>query len=82
MENNGKTETAKYWKNGSPVILSGASMQTRTTSIAVSGSDVYLLGWVSIGHNIVGTYWKNGTEVHLGDGSQPLAAHSIFLLVQ
>jgi len=66
VENNGLFDIAKYWKNGIPVNLSDGFYQG-ANSIVVSGSDVYVVGWVRNG--ITGTaiavYWKNGSSVKL-----------------
>ena len=79
VENNGVFDVAKYWKNGIPVDLSDGSSQASANSIVVSGSDVYVAGWVrnSSTQKAVAVYWKNGIAVNLTDGSHDTYATSI-----
>jgi hypothetical protein len=66
-------QMALYWKNGQEVILSTGSGRfgTRSTSsIFVSGNDVYVSGMSqnpNTGESIA-VYWKNGQEVVLAKG--------------
>ena len=62
---------AKYWKNGTPVIL-GTSYSS-ANSIYVSGNDVYVAGYDN-----GAVYWKNGTEVPLPGQSNGQQALSVF----
>lgn len=78
---------AAYWKNGSLVDLTGNLSYTaanggsgfpNTSSIFVSGSDVYVAGYQSTSFVFsVAIYWKNGSPVFLStdsaDGSQALS---------
>ncbi len=59
---------AKYWKNGTEIILKDGTNGIYTTAIAISGNDVYVAGYDN-----VAKYWKNGTEVILTDGSRATA---------
>ncbi len=65
---------AVYWKNGVPVDLSQVTNQgpnIDATSIAVSGSDVYVTGNIQAASpsNPQAVYWKNGTQVALSAGN-------------
>ena len=55
-----------YWKNGVPLRLSGPTVHSSATSIAVVGNDVYIAGEIDDsngqGH---AAYWKNGVAVIL-----------------
>ncbi|MGJ1435130.1 hypothetical protein [Sphingobacterium siyangense] len=70
---NTNRQMALYWKNGQEVILSTGSGRfgTRSTSsIFVSGNDVYVSGMSqdpNTGESIA-IYWKNGQEVVLAKG--------------
>jgi hypothetical protein len=60
------TTTAKYWKNGTPVMMNGNGV---ATAITVAGNDVYLAGYIDNGTYDLATYWKNGVPVSLTDGT-------------
>ena len=70
---------AVYWKNGVPTDLSQVTNQgpnTMATSIAVSGSDVYVAGNIQSSIPLA-VYWKNGTQVPLPNTGLPTSASSI-----
>ena len=69
-ENDAGQEIAKYWKDGQPTVLGAGTDGSYATSIAVSGSDVYVAGIEGNGTNDVAKYWKNGVAVDLTDGTQ------------
>jgi hypothetical protein len=56
---------AKYWKNGVPVILSDSTKINSASSIAISGSDVYVAGFESVWSLNTAKYWKNSQPVVL-----------------
>lgn len=70
------TYQAKYWKNGSPVILSNGPESAFGSSIAISGTDVFVGGYRDGGSGIA-QYWKNGTVVPLTDRSRAALVHKI-----
>jgi len=60
---------AVYWKNGTKVNLNDASVdtiveRTSSTGIAISGTDVYVSGYVN---NYSAVYWKNGIRTNLNN---------------
>jgi hypothetical protein len=74
--------SSKYWKNGQEVKLGTYS---GATSIALSGSDVYVAGWEWEGSATseyatsaaIAKYWKNGQPVALTNGTKEAYANSI-----
>jgi hypothetical protein len=63
--------TATYWKDGIAVELTPENVGSRAWDIAVSGSDVYVAGVVSVGANSAATVWKNGVATALTDAARP-----------
>lgn len=53
---------AVYWKNGVEVDLAPSGI---AQAIAISGSDIYVGGYITDGQNIEATYWKNGQQIQL-----------------
>lgn len=59
---------ATYWKNGVPVVLTDGLTYASASSIAVSGTDVYVAGLhcMTLSNDCsYAAYWKNGVEVDL-----------------
>lgn len=77
--NDAGLEIAKYWKDGRVNVLGAGTNGSRATSIAVSGTDVYVAGIEGNGTNDVAKYWKNGVAVDLTDGTQRGYATSVFV---
>ena len=70
--------TARYWKNGVGVTLSDSPYTSSALSIAVSGSDVHVVGYGYLsGQRQVAKYWKNGIEINLTDGSNGALAQDV-----
>lgn len=67
---------AKYWKNGLPVSLTDGTIDSGASSIAVMGSDIYVVGW----ENYQGKYWKNGQLILLKGEAAMSFASSIAVL--
>lgn len=67
---------AKYWRNGTSVILSPAATFTAAQSIIVVGNDVYVSGNVYT----AATYWKNGNSFTLSNNSIGASGSSIAVL--
>ncbi len=62
----GKTDIpdiAMYWKNGEPVELGTFIGDAR--GIAISGSDVHVVGWEAKDDSVCARYWKNGKLIKL-----------------
>ncbi|HRN78661.1 MAG TPA: hypothetical protein PLU07_09670 [Ferruginibacter sp.] len=68
-------EKARYWKNGSEVLMSQTPSTVRSVanSICINGSDVYVAGYqqfdVANGGKYIATIWKNGTPTLLGSST-------------
>jgi len=78
-----KVKFDTYYKNEIPVgILDGFTSSDLTTSITVSGNDVYVAGIESPpiysgSQNHIATYWKNGNPIKLTDGTNSANTWSI-----
>ena len=81
-EYNGTKYVAKYWKNGTPVVLTDGLQNAVVESIYIFDSEVYAGGYESNGTNNVGKYWKNGNPVSISDGSTISEINSVFVVGQ
>jgi hypothetical protein len=71
--------SAKYWKDGETItLLTPNASESYANGIYVSGSDVYVTGWIRAGnHRFAAAYWKNGVPTYLTDGTIDCTATSI-----
>jgi hypothetical protein len=67
---------ATYWKNGVSTVLKGDTINdSNANGIAICGSDVYVVGDISVQIpnsyivTDIATYWKNGAPHKLGQGT-------------
>ena len=70
-------EQAKYWVNGTEVVLGAPSVNSNATSIKIVGNDIYVAGRQyssSLGYGVA-TVWKNGVAIALS--SAPSWTYSI-----
>ncbi|HEY8929751.1 MAG TPA: hypothetical protein VIM55_11200 [Mucilaginibacter sp.] len=68
---------ASYWKNSAVTHLS-SDTKGAATGIAVSGSDVYVVGYsVMPAGNTVAAYWKNGVRTYLTETTKNSEASAI-----
>jgi hypothetical protein len=66
-----------YWKNGNLVYVTDGTYRDLLTSMAVSGSDVYLAGNEYHQSKSIAMYWKNGTPVVVSPNSIQSYANGI-----
>ena len=75
----GGNSVAAYWKNGTATML-GSGKSGLANGIAISGSDVYVVGYRTAANNYpVATYWKNGIHTDLADSTTGSAANAIVI---
>jgi hypothetical protein len=71
---------AMYWKNGAAFPLTNDTQSAIADGIAVSGSDVYVVGQQRgpTGH-LLAMLWKNGVATALTDGTKDGYANGVFV---
>lgn len=78
-----ENKVARYWKNGTAVVLADPLLNTAINAIVVAGNDVYAGGY-EINNDAnqakVAKYWKNGTGVVLKDPANGVDAPEIFAM--
>ena len=71
---------AKYWKNGTAVVLGKGAGSSDVNGMAIVGDDVYNVGFeINANGKYVAKYWKNGIATDLTDGSRDAYANDIFI---
>lgn len=70
--NNNGTPVAKYWRNGTPIILGNGA---QATSLVLANNGVHISGMSPSGYQLI--YWKNGTEVQRIDNARTDVGKSI-----
>lgn len=80
-EFNGNLNIAKYWKNGTPTLLSNNNTSGVATSIFCVGSDLYVAGREFEDNSIGPTVkiWKNNLPTALTNGATDAEANSIWV---
>jgi hypothetical protein len=76
--NNDDNVEATYWKNGVITKLVSSTIPTSSANaITVSGTDVYIAGYIRAQDGYEAVYWKNGAVVKLAVDPQYANAYSI-----
>ncbi|MDJ1505310.1 hypothetical protein [Xanthocytophaga agilis] len=77
----GSGSEAVVWKNGVVTgVLATGAQQLDLNEIYVSGTDVYVAGFVDDGKHGSGVVWKNGVATELTDNATHSSANSIFVV--
>lgn len=76
-ENNSHASVAKYWKNGTAVVLADGTYPSAANGIFISGNDVYTAGYEFNGNTQLAKYWKNTTGTTLGTGASSANAIAV-----
>lgn len=58
---------ATVWYDGTPVLLTDGSKQSKATGISIYHKDVYVVGWEANGLERNSRFWKNRTMIPLAD---------------
>jgi hypothetical protein len=74
---NGNSGPARYWKNGIVQNLADSTHKGYANAIAVSGNDVYVVGYLSNSAHPDAVLWKNGVLVPLTDGTRYSLAYAV-----
>ncbi|MBP6730463.1 MAG: hypothetical protein KA149_00300 [Chitinophagales bacterium] len=69
---------ATLWKNGIETALPGTA-NARTTSLFVSGTDVYVTGFEDLNGSTAAVYWKSGTPNYLTNGATAAQALDVWV---
>ncbi len=75
MDFNGSHNVAKLWKNGVAASLTDGTLDAVANSVFVSGSDVFIAGYVSN----YGVVWQNGVVTQLTNGYTYSMANSVYV---
>ena len=74
---NGGVQVATLWKNGVPVPLSDGVTPAFASTLAFSGTDIYVAGVYFNNERYAATLWKNGTGTALPCGQAGSQARAI-----
>jgi len=79
-ETNGTKDVAQYWKNGTPVVLSDGTYDSRATSLFITdNNDVFVGGIEDNGTYYIVKYWENGNPTLVTNGTTAAAVNSIYV---
>jgi hypothetical protein len=70
-------DVAVYWKNGIIQVLTNGSDNAQALGMAVTGTDVHVVGYQVVDNKRVAMYWKNGVGEPLTIGAYDAIANSI-----
>ncbi|HWD89543.1 MAG TPA: hypothetical protein VG367_15535 [Mucilaginibacter sp.] len=71
---------AAYWKNGTAILLAGASLYSNAQAISVQGNTIYAAGYTTAGNGKpVATVWKNNVATKLTDTLYNSVANAMFV---
>lgn len=70
---------ARYWKDGTAIVLTNGTQDAEASSIYAVGNDVYVAGYESNGTKKVAKLWKNGVATNLSNGTNDAAANAVLV---